>query len=392
MKELYNIQNIKEKNQIKEASMKKMLHIGLGLLLIFCISGQMMAQKVKTVDGVEVVENPEKPKAAKGIPTKLILEEDFKIGDSEAEEEMIAQVTFFVVDENETIYALDMKSNNIKVFDSNGTFVRTISKQGQGPGEINFPSGLLITSENELLVEDAGNRRLAYFTLEGEFLRNVSVADKTSLTNLMTDSNGNYLGRQFVIEEGNMFFEIRKFDKDLNSQFTIEKIPFNLRDPLKDKLKIFDFVQIYYFDPEGQIYYGNPREYEIQILSPEGKLKKKITKKYKSEKITEEDKEEILDRIPDTGFGIRERIEFPKEFPAYEAFTMDEEGRLIVRSYNKADVEDLVYLDVFDTEGKYIARFPSKVNPRLWKSGKMYAIEETDEGFQVIKRYTYSWQ
>jgi hypothetical protein len=369
-----------------------MLPLGLGLLLIFCISGQIMAQKVKTVDGVEVVENPEKPKAAKSIPTKLILEEDFKIGDSEAEEEMIAQVTFFVVDENETIYALDMKSNNIKVFDSNGTFVRIISKQGQGPGEINFPSGLLITSENELLVEDAGNRRLAYFTLEGEFLRNVSVADKTSLTNLMTDSNGNYLGRQFVIEEGNMFFEIRKFDKDLNSQFTIEKIPFNLRDPLKDKLKIFDFVQIYYFDPEGQIYYGNPKVYEIQILSPEGKLKKKITKKYKSEKITEEDKEEILDRIPDTGFGIRERIEFPKEFPAYEAFTMDEEGRLIVRSFNKADVEDHVYLDVFDTEGKYIARFPSKVNPRLWKSGKMYAIEETDEAFQVIKRYTYSWQ
>ena len=372
--------------------MKKMLHIGLGLLLIFCISGQMMAQKVKTVDGVEVVENPEKPKTPKGIPTKVILKEDFKIGDSEAEEEMIAQVTFFVVDENGSIYALDWKANNIKVFDKSGKFVRTIAKQGQGPGEINFPSGLLITSKNELLVEDAGNRRLAYFTLEGEFLRNVSVADKTSLTNLVMDNKGNYLGRQFIVEEGTMSFEIRKFDKDLNSLFTIEKIPFNLRDPLKDKINVFDFVQIYLFDSKGQIYYGNPKEYEIQIFSPEGKLKRKITKKFKSENITEKDIEEILDRIPDTGFGVRERMDFPKEFPAYEAFTMDEEERLIVRSYKKADEEDHVYLDVFDAEGKYIARFPSKVNPRLWKNGKMYAIEETDEGFQVIKRYSYSWQ
>lgn len=372
--------------------MRKTLNIVLVLLLIFCISGQMQAQKVKTIDGVEIVENPEKPKTPKNIPTKLVLEEDFKIGDSEVEEEMIAQVTFFVVDENETIYALDMKTNSIKVFDSNGKFVRTIANKGQGPGEINIPSGILITPDNELLVEDTGNRRLAYFTLEGEFLRNVSVADKTSLTNLMTDNKGNYLARQFIIEEGNMFFEIRKFDKDLNSLFTIEKIPFNLRDPLKDKFKIFDFIQIYFFGSEGQIYYGNPKEYEIQILSPEGKLKKKITKKFRSEKITEEDKEEILDRIPDMGVGIRDRIEFPKEFPAYEAFTLDEEGRLIVRSYNKADEEDHVYLDIFDQEGKYIARFPSKVNPRLWKNDKMYAIEETDEGFIVIKRYSYSWQ
>jgi len=372
--------------------MKKALSIGLGLLLIFCLFGQIQAQKVKTVDGVQVVENPEKPKLSTGIPTKLILNEDFKIGDSEVEEEMIAQVTFFVVDENGTIYALDWKANNIKVFDKNGKFVRTIGKQGQGPGEINFPSGLLITPENELLVEDAGNRRLAYFTLEGEFLRNVSVADKTSLTNLVMDNEGNVLGRQFIIEEGDMSFEIRKFDKDLNNLFTIESIPFTFRDPQKDKMDPFDFVQVYFFDSEGQIYYGNPKEYEIQIFSSEGKLKKKIMKKYKPEKMTEEDIEKIMDRIPDMGFGVKNMMEFPKQFPAYEAYTLDEEGRLIVRSYNKAEGENNVYLDIFDADGNYIDRFPSKVNPRIWKNNKMYALEETDEGFIVIKRYTVSWQ
>jgi hypothetical protein len=372
--------------------MKKALNIGLSFLLIFCLSGQLKAQKTKTINGVQVVENPEKPKSPGDIPTKLVLEEDFKIGDSEVDEEMIAQVTFFAVDENESIYALDWKANNIKVFDRNGQFVRTIGKQGQGPGEINFPSGLLITPENELMVEDAGNRRLAYFTLEGEFIRNVSVADKTSLTNLVMDNNGNVLGRQFIIDEGDMSFEIRKFDKDLNSLFTIESIPFTFRDPQKDKMNPFNFVQIYFFDAEGQIYYGNPKEYEIKIFDADGKLKKKITKKHKPEKITEEDLEEIMDRIPDMGFGVKNMMEFPKQFPAYEAYSVDEEGRLIVRSYNKADEEDTVYLDIFDAEGRYIAKFPSKVNPRIWKNNKMYAIEETDEGFIVIKRYTVSWK
>jgi len=43
-------------------------------------------------------------------------------------------------------------------------------------------------------------------------------------------------------------------------------------------------------------------------------------------------------------------------------------------------------------EGRYIAQIPTKVNPRLWKNGKIYSIEDTEEGFKVIKRYGYSWQ
>jgi hypothetical protein len=372
--------------------MKKTLSICFSLLLIFNLISHAHAQKVKNVDGVQVVENPEKPAPPKDIPTRFKLVEDFKIGDSEAEEEMIAQVTSFVVDDKGSIYALDWKSNNVKVFDNNGTFVRTIGKQGQGPGEINFPSGILITEDKELLVEDAGNRRLAYFTLEGEFLRNVSVADKTSLTNLVMDSKGNFLARQFILEEGDLFFEIRMFDKDLKNLFTIEKIPFNFRDPQKDKMNPFNFVQIYLFDKEDRIYYGNPKEYEIQIFNSEGTLTKKIVKKFKAEKITEEDIEKIMDRIPDMGFGVKNILEFPKQFPAYEAFSMDEQGRLFVRSYNKGAGEDEVFLDIFDREGIYIARFSTKASPRIWKNNKMYAIEETDEGFQVIKRYTVTWE
>ncbi len=376
----------------REGRMKKILITIFGLFFIFSLIIQAHAQKVKTVEGVQVVENPEKPEPPKDVPTRFKLVEDFKIGDSEVEEEMIAQVTSFVVDDKGSIYALDWKSNNVKVFDNNGTFVHTIGKQGQGPGELSFPSGILITTENELLVEDAGNRRLAYFTLEGEFLRNVSVADKTSLTNLVIDSKGNFLGRQFIIEEGDLFFEIRKFDKDLKNLFTIEKIPFNFRDPQKDKMNPFDFVQIYLFDKDDRIYYGNPKEYEIQIFNPEGTVTKKIVKKFKAEKITEEDIEKIMDRIPDMGFGVKNILEFPKQFPAYEAFSLDEQGRLFVRSFNKSGGKDEVFLDIFDTEGIYIVRFPTKASPRIWENNKMYAIEETDEGFQVIKRYTVTWE
>ena len=55
-----------------------------------------------------------------------------------------------------TVYVLDTKDSRVKVFDAKGKFLRAFGKAGQGPGEMNRPVGILITPENEVLVEDAG--------------------------------------------------------------------------------------------------------------------------------------------------------------------------------------------------------------------------------------------
>jgi len=92
------------------------------------------------------------------------------------------------------------------------------------------------------------------------------------------------------------------------------------------------------------------------------------------------------------GPGFKQGMKFPEYFPAYEFFALDEGGRLLVRTYKKGKSEGEYVLDIFDTEGRYIAQIPTRVNSRIWKNNKAYSIEDTEEGYKVIKRYSYSWQ
>ena len=206
----------------------------------------------------------------------------------------------------------------------------------------------------------------------------------------VADKAGNFLGRQLLIEDSKLFWEVRKFDKDLKSLFTIDRI--NFPNPLTDNINVFEQVFYFTFDGQGNILYGNPKEYAIRMFDPEGKEIRRIEKKYTPREVTEDEKEEILERIPTVGINIKDRLIFPKHYPAFEMFTIDEEGRLIVRTYGRGKKDEEFISDVFDTEGKLITSFSSKASPRLWKNGKLYAIEENEDGINVIKRYTYRWE
>ncbi|MFW6124093.1 MAG: hypothetical protein ACOC5G_02625 [Acidobacteriota bacterium] len=63
-------------------------------------------------------------------------------------------------------------------------------------------------------------------------------------------------------------------------------------------------------------------------------------KKYDPIKFTDQDKEEILDRMPETGqINLKERIEFPKYYPAFQNFTIDEKGQIFVRTFEERKKE-----------------------------------------------------
>jgi hypothetical protein len=143
----------------------------------------------------------------------------------------------------------------------------------------------------------------------------------------------------------------------------------------------------------GNIYYGRNLDYEIKVFTPAGKHIKSIKKDYEPQKITEEDIQEMLDRIPNMGaVNVKEMFEFPKLFPPYQYFTIDEDNRIFVRTWEKGENDGEFFYDVFDSEGRYIAQFPSTMDIRLWKKGKAYSYEQNEDGFNIIKRYTVRWE
>ena len=191
-----------------------------------------------------------------------------------------------------------------------------------------------------------------------------------------------------------MFFEIKKLDPELKPLFSLDQIEFAVPIPGSgNKINLMDMLSIYQFDSSGNIYYGRNLDYEIKVYSPDGKHVKSIQKKYEPQKVTEEDIEEILDRIPNIGeVNVREMFELPKIFPPFQSFTLDEDGRIFVWTWEKGRKKGEFIFDVFDSEGQYITQFPSKMDIRVWKKGKAYSYEENEEGFYVIKRYKVSWE
>jgi len=373
--------------------MRKITPVLWALLLALLAWTESPAQKIRTVDGVTVVSNGKNPAAVKGQPSKIKLVEELTVGGGSGNpDESLSQVSYFVVDGEGRVLALDFKEQKIKVYDITGKFLHLIGKPGQGPGELGMASGIQLMADGTIVVEDATNRRLALFKPSGEFIKNISTSGMLGLVNILLDAKGNSVGREMGLSEGNakMFFEIKKFDTDLKPLFTLDKIEFPVPIPGSGaKINILDMISGYQFDAAGNIYYGRNVDYEIKVYSPEGKHFRTIQKEYDRVKVTQTDIEEMLERIPNTvpGVNIKDMFSFPEYFPPYQSFFLDDLGRLYVRTFTKGKAKGEYGIDVFDPEGRFIAQFITKSDLRLCKAGKAYGIEETDEGYQMIKRY-----
>ena len=75
-------------------------------------------------------------------------------------------VSSLALDDDGNVYVLDQGARNIRVFDPTGAPLRTIGREGAGPGEFATPYSLAWTGDT-LAVLDPGNGRLELVTREG---------------------------------------------------------------------------------------------------------------------------------------------------------------------------------------------------------------------------------
>ena len=137
-------------------------------------SGQSRDLEVRVdtlASGRVVVSNPDL--AAVGRGRRLELMEELRIGagaDADALE-LFGSVISLAVDEDENTYVADYQSREIRVFDREGNFVRTIGRRGEGPGEFSSLAGIVWDRGNRVLwAVDAGGRRFSVFDRSGRTL------------------------------------------------------------------------------------------------------------------------------------------------------------------------------------------------------------------------------
>jgi len=334
-------------------------------------------------DGIILVKNPKKPMYG---PEVFIIEEELSIGNVE-EEQVFKIISDIAVNENEDIYILDSNLRQIRVFDKNGKYIRDISKSGQGPGEFQFPVQILISPNQEFVINDMMIRRLLFYSLEGEFKRATPTWKIGRPLRVLFNSNNEVFG-EVLLGGDKQGFSLRRFSTELEELGTIATKE-------RDKLPLLESLSpkiAWNISKEDEIIWGDSENYEIYIEDKNGKLVKEIIKKYRPERIIEEEYSEQIDRK----FGGRPippefAQELPKYYPAFQSFAMDDSGRLFVHTFEKDENGEGYYNDVFDAAGKYIVKILLETHPRLWKKGKLYSTEADEEGNLYVKRFKVTW-
>ena len=333
---------------------------------------------IEEVDGVTFVKNPKEPMYGENV---FNLEEELSVGEAEGREEyMFSQVGSIAVDDKERVYVSDTKEFHIKIFEKDGNYLKSVGRKGQGPGEFERITSIQITPQKELLVFDSRSRRLSFFSLEGEFIKSKSIGE-IQVLDLEMNSKGNIIASSVLLDPKTALAvtELRIYGSDLKLISTISAS--EPRDVFTPFLPFF----VWSLTDNDNIIYGYNKTYEFQILDPHGETIKKIIKEYDPVRITEEERKKRLE-------NLSPRNEVPHFHPAFRNFSFDDNGRIFVQTWEKPKDKEGYYYDVFDSEGKYLAKIALEAVPRVLKRNRLYTIEEDKEGYQFVKRYKVTWK
>ena len=394
-------------------------------ILIFSFLGSashpsFQEKKKEHQNGVIIISNPKTPRPENDIPIRIVFTEELSIGTEYGEEEyMFGNRVYFNIDIDSNFYVNDWDKKCIRKFDPDGNYLLTIGRPGQGPGEFRNVWHPRFDKNNNLYVSDIfGSRsRISVFDREGNLLKTIRVPIR--LRDVHINSSGSFLGYQSIFLEDpkgdQSIYFVGLFDESFNCieklhQKVYESNPSSgqgansraqfLANLLGDEA--FKPTWIYVLAEDDFIYFGYPENYEINIYSPEGKLKKIIMREYDPIRIGKKHIEGFIRyqeneffRFIQTPNDIKEKvfelIEYPKFKPAYDTFALMDNGWIaVIVDYIE---NEYTLIDLFNRKGKYIAQFEAKIPAAnlFFKNSKAYALAIIND-FRYVKRYNFEIQ
>ncbi len=319
------------------------------------------------------------------------------------------------VDNEENIYVFGEAEMFIYKFDSQGNeILKKVFHKGEGPGDFYFMDPYF-SSDGRLYLYDKLNHRLTILNKNCEILETLKFEESKYLFQLDSKRNMYFFVNKLLPETSETVDRVYKkvlakfspSGKLLDELFEFNSPGVERRDREK---KIFYWplyftCGMYKLDPDDNVYYAMSDKYEINIVSPQGKLFKRIIKRGQSRKVTKRDIEIVT---PPEDKTISYKFEYiaPEHVPYIaDFFILDNKYILVITHENDYDEETLAG-DLYDEKGifqnkaevpKYYewhmyTSFYGIKKKALYKKNHFYTIEsdENEENFYV-RRYKMSW-
>lgn len=371
-------------------------------LLLGCGNAQTAEDRATRRDSarIEIVTN-----TAKDLKLGWEFEKVQSLGGADTGAEAFYQVqsTGLAFDESGRIYILDSGNKRVLVFDEGGVPVRTIGREGAGPGEFRYPIRLAVDASGEVLVYDLSHHALIRFDTAGAYAGQVPIAGSVHPRVRVDNSSVVFATRHLEPASGERFFGIHRITP--NDSTTLLAIPLS------------DTKQVYYescglgltqaplfSDPLAwdarahRVAFVDAPEYSIRLFE-EGVETRHVRRAIEAESATRQHAlRELGDgqewHIPRGGecfvpaSEIVEARGIGEAVPVLEEIVMWPDGHV----WAQRDVigEDGGPIDVFDPTGEYLGTLPSSTPwPVDFGPGDSIVVLEEDElgvQFAVVYR------
>jgi hypothetical protein len=347
---------------------------------------------IEVIDGVKTVRNPETPRYG---TFAFDLVEDLAIGDEKDDAYFFPERATVNIDDEGTFYVCDFGNQRVQVYGRNGSFVRTLGRVGQGPGEYAFPSGVSLDESGNILISDA--RSLVAFSGDGLFLKKIPL--KAFLTTMMPGPRGTIIGttQPNPRAEGGPKNELLQLGPDGDRLRTLAEFP--VYGVSKDGiLKHLYTGGIYYCRRSADsLYYGFSLEYRVHVVDGDGRALLVFSKPENALPITSEEADVTREKgsfiWSGRGDARKADLGMPDHRPFFSNFLSDDVGRLYVIRFKPILERDTPArdIDVFSKDGIYLYRMTWPFVPQVIKGGCLYEARwNEDAGLTKIIRHRIS--
>jgi hypothetical protein len=329
-------------------------------------------------------------------------------------------ITSVVVDNKSRVFMADNSQLKIHIFNPDGSYVRSLGRQGQGPGEFENISELFLDNKY-LHVVDRMQRRISVFDLSSFALfhdlpislgqdnaqsqtrgqgRQGMMGGRTSSfpqqVNLLSD--GNYLvtfasmggagqGTQVVMDpDGNII------DTD---RIKIEESEFltSSRQGAGAMLSIPDITPTTFISTPGtgKLFANHNMKIEIKLFNEDGTLVRTFSKPYINHELK---RDQVMARVEGGAASERlmamlQSVELPEKWPAVNRMIADKQNRVWVST--NTEMRELKKWIVFDEHGNQLAEFTWPASKRVVhvQDNYLYTLEQDEFELSRVVKYSY---
>lgn len=357
------------------------------------------------LSGQVVVHNPSGPLWGPEEGWRVV--EETRVGRISGEgPDLFGAVYSFAVDGGGRFWALDGQSQELRVFDADGAYVRTVGRKGGGPGEFAQAVKVDTGPDGNIWVMDPENNRLSVFDTAGVYLDS-----RPALGGFLIfpwpgrfDARGSYYA-PVPLTDGEFRVGMVRYDTSMVVVDTltppddpVDRERFEHHNDSGGMMAASVPYQgsfLWRISEAGTFWALLTGQYRLFELSTAGDTLRTITREFDPIRVTGADLDrarENLEWFVRQG-GATDLTKVPDTKPPVQGFFRDDEGNTWVEVTTGSEEEQGEVFDVFDPVGRYLGpvRFPFPLSTRplpIFRDGVLYGSsrDEMDVTYLVRMR------